>query len=617
MADARTQAEAFQTVQGGVNDLLDPLLLKAGTAARLLNVEVRNGLAESRPALFGETMPAQGRFQGAFSYELEGNLRWVVVVSGHVWTYSFATNTWLDLAAFPTVDFDQAYFCQAGKFCIVQNGIYDPVENWPIILHGDEVVDNLETEFIYRNHVIPLRSFSWDAIDKDDNLVTIDEDGNLLPGAPAVNPAIYRVPIGKSMAFGQGRLFVAVERYWDNGLATGLDPGWRSDRGLINVVASDEFGVDEPDRMLVFTGNDLLTGGGAFNPPVESGFITSLVFFRNATTGTGLGELLVVCRRGVSAFAVSLPRGGPNNQWGLPGFGQVLFQTSGSRSPWAITAVNSDLVYRGDGGLRTLKYSASNETASGGMAVVPASPEITTLVERTSYGHEPFVTLAHADNYVLFTSDGIQLGTGDVAFLDVLPWDLANFQASGEQSSRVFAGAWRGPLFHAVLKVSNRQAGAIFRVADNAPLQYGIFSGIARDATQVSAVRTPTYVFGAPRNIKRFKYADLIFDRVSTDLEVKVRWRVDGSGWFESDSRRFKSTQFHTTGLFRVPAEADNDGTGYMMDFAVVWTGHARLKLATFWASVTDVFKGGEEALCETIDLDRQTVRGVAWSPEE
>ena len=314
------------------------------------------------------------------------------------------------------------------------------------------------------------------------------------------------------------------------------------------------------------------------------------------------------------AFAVSVDRA---TAWGTQGFGQVLFQTSGSRSPWAITAVNSDLVYRGDGGLRTLKYSASNETASGGMAVVPASPEITTLVERTSYGHEPFVTLAHADNYVLFTSDGIQLSTGDVAFLDVLPWDLANFQASGEQSSRVFAGAWRGPLFHAVLKVSNRQAGAIFRVADNAPLQYGIFSNIARDATQVSAVRTPTYVFGAPRNIKRFKYADLIFDRVSTDLEVKVRWRVDGSGWFESDSRRFKSTQFHTTGLFRVPAEADNDGTGYMMDFAVVWTGHARLKLATFWASVTDVFKGGEEALCETIDLDRQTVRGVAWSPEE
>jgi len=254
MADARKQAEAFQTVQGGVNDLLDPLLLKAGTAARLLNVEVRNGLAESRPALFGETMPAQGRFQGAFSYELEGNLRWVVVVSGHVWTYSFATNTWLDLAAFPTVDFDQAYFCQAGKFCIVQNGIYDPVENWPIILHGDEVVDNLETEFIYRNHIVKVKDFNWDMVDEGDNLVE---------PAPEPNPSVFRVPIGKSMAFGQGRLFVAVERYWDNGLSSGLEPGWRSDEGLRFVLASDDWRWDDPARMLVFTQNDLLAGGGA------------------------------------------------------------------------------------------------------------------------------------------------------------------------------------------------------------------------------------------------------------------------------------------------------------------------------------------------------------------
>jgi len=351
MADDRTQAEAFQTVQGGVNDLLDPLLLKAGTAARLLNVEVRNGLAESRPALFGETMPAQGRFQGAFSYELEGNLRWVVVVSGHVWTYSFATNTWLDLAAFPTVDFDQAYFCQAGKFCIVQNGIYDPVENWPIILHGDEVVDNLETEFIYRNHIVKVKDFNWDMVDEGDNLVE---------PAPEPSPSVFRVPIGKSMAFGQGRLFVAVERYWDNGLSSGLEPGWRSDEGLRFVLASDDWRWDDPARMLVFTQNDLLAGGGALSMPAENGFITSLAFFRNAATGTGLGELLVICRRGVMAFAVSVDRA---TAWGTQGFGQVLFQTSGSRSPWAITAVNSDLVYRGDGGLRTLKYSASNETA--------------------------------------------------------------------------------------------------------------------------------------------------------------------------------------------------------------------------------------------------------------
>ena len=604
MSDARTAYEQIQTVHMGVNDLLDPMLLKEGYAARLLNVEVRNGLAESRPALFGETMPAQGRFQGAFSYELEGNLRWVVVVSGHVWTYSFATNAWLDVAAFPTVDFDQAYFCQAGKFCIVQNGVYDPVENWPIILHGDLLVDNLETTLIYRNHVVKVKDFNWDMIDGNDAIVV---------PAPPGNPSVYRVPIGKSMAFGQGRLFVAVERYWDNGLASGLDPGWRSGEGLRFILASDDWRWDDPARMLAFTQNDLLTGGGALSLPAESGFVTSLAFFRNAATGTGLGELIAICRRGVSAFAVSVAR----ESWGTEGFGQVLFQTSGSNSPWALSAVNADLVYRGHDGLRTIKYSASGETSSGGMAVVPLSPEVSTLVGRTDAGHEPFVTLAAADNYVLFTSNGIRLGTGDVAFFDVLPWDLATFQASGEQSSRTFAGAWRGPLFHSVLKVSDRQAGAIFRRADNAPLQYGIFSDIARDATQVSAVRTQAFAFKAARNLKRFKYADLIFDRVSTALEVKVRWRVDGGGWYESDVRRFSSTYPKATGIFRVPALSDNDGTGYVFEFAVVWTGHARLKLAAFAAAVLDEFNGGDERMCATVDLDAEPARGVAWSPEE
>jgi hypothetical protein len=104
---------------------------------------------------------------------------------------------------------------------------------------------------------------------------------------------------------------------------------------------------------------------------------------------------------------------------------------------------------------------------------------------------------------------------------------------------------------------------------------------------------------------------------VSTDLEVKVRWRIDGSGWYESDVRRFASTYPKATGIFRVPAESDNDGTGYVFEFAVVWTGHARLKLAAFAAAVLDEFNGGEERMCATVDLDAEPVRGVAWSPEE
>lgn len=594
---------AVQGFPKGVNDLLDPSFLPEGQAARLLNVEVRNGLAESRPGFLALDCPVQGRFQGAFRYELEGALRWVLVVSGQVWTYNFSTAAWTKVGEFPTVDFDRAYFCQAGKYAVVQNGIYAPVENWPIVFHEDSPVDNLETEYIWGNDRLKVKDFRYESDDPD-------FDSGLENDCDAI-----RIPIGKAMAFGQGRLFVAVERYYDNGIASGI-VGWRYD-GLRHVVAGDDERWDDPDRMLVFRQNDEVNGGGALTVPAENGLITFLAFFRNASTGTGLGELLAMCRRGSVVYSVSVKRGDEDNQWLLPGFGQVLFQTSGSRSPWAVDAVNADLVYRGDGGLRTLKFAASSETASGGLAVYPLSPEISTLVGRTSAAHEPFVSLAAADNYAVFTSDGVELADGSVAFRDVLPWDLANFQASGEAPSRVFAGAWRGPLFHAVLKAGEGVLGAVVRASASSPLRIGIFSRAFRDPSQTAAVRSAAFDFEAPFDLKRVKYADLSFDRVHTDLEVSVRWRPDGGAWNASDPRRFRSSLGGPTGPFRVAVEADNAGTGYSIEFAVEWTGHARLRSAVFCASRGDAFTGGEYALCATADLDSGVPEDLGSAPEE
>ena len=594
MPDANLKTEVFQAVTKGHNGLLDPMLLPEGQASRLHNVVVRNGLAESRPALRGTALPENGRFQGAFSYELEGNLRWVVVVSGKILTYSFATHAWKTVAAFPTTDFAQAYFCQVGKHCVVQNGVYDPVENWPVILHGDDVVDNLETEYIFENVLVKVKDFEFTG-----------------PSGLARDSDAIRVPIGKAMAFGQGRLFVAVERYYDNGLSSGRAPGWRVGEGLRHIVAGDDERGDEPARMFVFRQNDVLSGGGAISLPAENGFISSMAFFRNAATGTGLGELMVLCRRGAAAFAVSADR---TTQWFSNGFGQQLFQSSGSASPWALIPVNSDLAYYGDGGLRTIKYTASSETSTGGLATIPLGPEVSNYAAGTLDSHEPFVTMAAADNYVFFTAGGTVLADGSVAFRDLLPWDLANFQVTGEQPSRVFAGAWRGPLFHAVLKASRTEAGAVFRDSAGGPLKFGIFGG-APDPAMVSVVRPKAYVFGGVRTAKRLKHADLVMDRVQTDLAVRVRWRVDGgAGWRTSDVRRFSSSGSNSTGLFRVPVESDNDGTGYVFEFAVEWTGHARLRTCALNAAVAAEFEGGEEAMCGTAAL---AAAGVDAGPEE
>ena len=611
MSDDRLQTEAFQAITRGQNNLLDPSLLPQGQAARLLNVSTRNGLCETRPPFLWEDIPAQGRFQGAFAYVLENEFRWVVVISGQVWTRRDSDGTWTHVSTFPTTDFPQAYFVQAKQYCVVQNGVLEP-ENWPFILDGDELIDNLEVEFIYKNNLVKIKDFHPDMIDDEDNVK---------PDYPAPIPHAVRVPIGKAMAFGQGRLFVATERTWDNGAATGVPGSWRPAGGLRAISASDDYGWDEPERMFVFVENEFLAGGGEMSIPAENGFITSMAFFRNAVTGTGLGELVVMCRRGSTVFAVSIPRTDPTgqgNEWGQPGFGQQLFQTSGSNSPWAIQAVNSDLVYYGDNGLRTIRYTATNETSSGGMSNVPISPEVKGFTARTSAEHERFVSTTLSNNFFFFTAGSHELEDGSVAFEGVLPWDLANFQASFEPSNRVFSGAWTGHRFHAVLQLPDNRIGVIARPPEGGDMRVGILDFGLKGRDIVSAVQTPAYFFGAPRNIKRIKYADLMFDRVYTDLDVQVFWRCDSSGpWSFSDVRRFKVKHPSATGMFRVPFLPDHSSVGHVLDFVIVWKGHARLKLALFQCSVLDTFKGDPEDMCRDTPLPagREYIEEELFSP--
>jgi len=581
--NTQTRTETFQTVARGQNGQLDALLVPKDQASRLYNVVVRNGLAETRPPFSGSALPVDGRFQGAFAYELEGNLRWICVVSGQVWVYSHASDAWTLAHTFPTTDFAQAHFVQAGRYAIVQNGVFEPVENWPLVLLGETPVDNLEVEYLSGNSLVKVKDFP-------------EADGG---------PQVVRIPIGTAMAFGQGRLFVAVERYWDHGLA-GSVRGWQTGRGLRNIVAGDDERGDDPDRFLVFTENDVLAGGGALSLPSENGFITSMTFFRNTATGTGLGELVVLSRRGSCVFAVSVSR---QQGWGQDGFGQQLFQSSGSASPWALVPVNSDLAYYGSGGLRTIRYTASNETAAGGVASVPISPEVLNFTDFTLPEHEPYVTMAHSDNYIFATAGGSALPDGSVAFRSVLPWDLANFQVSGSAPGRVFAGAWTGPLFHAVLRAPDGGFGAIYRATAAGALRAGTFQFGGAGAGVPCAVRTGGFGFEAPANLKRLKHVDLMFDRVRTPLDVRIRWRADGSGpWKLSDERRFLSTGSASTGVFRVPVESDNDGTGYFFEFSIEWRGHARLKMALFGAAVGERFAGGDD-LCSTINLDNDPYR--------
>lgn len=573
-------SEAIQTVVRGQNGLLDPAALNPQFMSRLFNVDIRDGLARTRPSVDGRAAPVQGRFQGLFEYRLEGVNYWVLVVAGQVWVLNTATDAWTKVGQFPTIDFDRAYFVQADRYGIVQNGIYSPTENWPIIFHGVTPVDNLETEYMSGNSLVKVKDFT----------------GN------AAGPRSIRVPIGKSMAFGHGRLFVAVERYYDDGAASQLAQGWRENLGLRFWMAGNILQSHNIQSILVFSDMYFLSEGLAFSLPTEMGFITSMAFMRNAESGTGLGALIIFARRGAAAFAVNMQR----KSWLSPGFGQILFTSSGTNSPWAVAQVNSDLVYYGDRGLRTLKYSASNEAGTGGLASVGLSPEVTNFTQFTDpVAHGPFVSFAHADNYLFFTAGGFALADGSVAFSAVLPWDLASFQVSGEPPNRVFSGAWGGDMVvHAVAtwRGEPERAGVMYRETETGPLRYGPLR--LKPATFTSAVVTAAYAFKEAIRRKRVKQVDAIFDEVTGPLTVWFRWRYDGGEWEESEQRTFSGTN-STTGMFRIPVAVD-DTSGFLVQFSIEWRGHARLKLAVMSVAFDAAFSGGVE--CDTVQLPTGTV---------
>jgi hypothetical protein len=132
--------------------------------------------------------------------------------------------------------------------------------------------------------------------------------------------------------------------------------------------------------------------------------------------------------------------------------------------------------------------------------------------------------------------------------------------------------------------------GAIFRDSETGSLKYGAFQTTQFDQA-ISSVRTASYVFNSPLNLKKVKFIDAMFDRVNGPLEVWFRWRFEGSStWYTSLVRRFNGIN-GVTGFFRVPVD-EIDDAGFTVQFAVEWRGVARLKLAIFTAALIDRYTG-------------------------
>lgn len=266
------------------------------------------------------------------------------------------------------------------------------------------------------------------------------------------------LPIGKQMAYGQGRLFVAVNEGAEIIAGDLVFSGFLSEAKITTCTAASptvittatphdlaqgdlvtiadntsivdstyvvgsvgsattfsipvdvttgapgaggtvtKFNAGQDSDLLRFTETAFLNEGGSFAPTSKVGKVTALVLLPVQDTATGQGDLIAFCERGAVSFQVSSPR----DQWkNIQGFQRILFDNIGSTSD-SILPVNGDLFFRSreGNGLRTYRNARGE---ADGYGQTPISAEIDPVLKQDTLWMLDRVSFANFDNRLLMT----------------------------------------------------------------------------------------------------------------------------------------------------------------------------------------------------------------------
>jgi hypothetical protein len=349
--------------------------------------------------------------QGSTVYQdpREGNTSQLIVVAdGYILAINFndASCKLLNLGDRISVDVP-VYMTQAERYLVIQTGKDEPR--------------------IYDGYVVRRASYYWS----------------------------NSIPIGKQMAYGQGRLFVAVDEGSEiaasdlvfsgstteskivsssvanptvittatpHGFTTGALVTIDANTSVISSTyvatvltattftipvevatagtggTATKFVAGTDADVLRFNEITFLNEGGNFAPTGKIGRITALVFLPVQDTATGQGDLIAFCERGAVTFQVSAPR----EEWkNTQGFQRVLFDNIGATSD-SIIPVNGDLFFRSreGNGIRTYRNARAE---AGTYGQTPISAEIDPILKQDTQWMLDQVSLVYFDNRLLTT----------------------------------------------------------------------------------------------------------------------------------------------------------------------------------------------------------------------
>jgi hypothetical protein len=462
--------QIFDTCELGVSTAFEPELIPDNQLVWMKNGVARGGKASSRPFIKQRMLLPTGRIQGVSYFSIQKGML-IMQISGRLYRIRIANKSFsaeeIPLGFINSPALPEVWMQETVGSMVIQDG-----QSYATIYDGST--------------------------------------------ARRSDPTQSEVPIGRMMAFGNGRLWVAIN---DNELIAG---------DIKTRVFQSE---------LKFTEGQYFSGGGAFYFP----FAQRGLAFIPASGAAGYGALMVFGEsqmQGVRADIAS------RDLWpDFPGFIQPVLLSSGAISHFSIVEANQDLFWRdGTGGIRSVRSSASAEVQGPGNS--PLSREVSRITDFETVHRLSQCSSINFNNRLLMTASPFINIYGTTSYKNIISMDFAPMSSLRGKAPPAYDGQWEGINFVRLVQGQFQRVRRAFAVStddDGLNRLWEISESGTADVYEacgggtIAPVESPVPMvleypsrnFGDPKRRKRLERCDVTLAGLDGETVLDVYWRAD------------------------------------------------------------------------------------------
>lgn len=405
------------------------------------------------------------------------------------------------------------------------------------------------------------------------------------------NPLANEVPLGRQMAYGNGRLCVAV-----NG----------------NQVKAGDITTQVFQSELLFTETNYLNGGGAF---LFTYGVSALAFLPSNNTFSGYGALMVFGRQFLNSLHLEITA---RDLWSTTNGFEVVVVPIGACGQDTVIKVNQDLYFRDSLGEIWSVRSASADAGSPGNA--PLSREVSRIVDFETEQLVQFSSAIYFDSRLLFLASPVVNRFGSASFKSIISLDASPLSTIRGKQPPSYDGVADGLEF--VRMLCGRIAGlnrafVISTDSDGENRLWELVSGagadgyFATDDNVIVLTENPVqgqfesrrFVFGVtPHKLMRL---DLWPADIEGEVDVQVYYRADNrtkwqpwdtfsmcatmdnadDEWFNLDVQERGRVKSLTAPSVNDDIDNQQADVGFGFQVKIVWEGQMLLDRLVMWAA--------------------------------